>query len=205
MKRIPFIVFGTGRCGTTSLHKMLVNCENTSVLGEHSPYKVNWYKPDESKLQGLARWFKRESNKGLLPGSVARYWLPHISCLRKKVPELKLICLHRNKEDTVKSWMKWKAAPGKPPRDRLRPGRRHMYDVFPIIDAHTIQQSYEFYWEMYEEWSRSIKNVYHVDMLDLNDKTKVADIFDYLEVPEQDKVFLEKTRYNQSSPGAEEV
>lgn len=203
MKRLPFIVFGTGRCGTTSLHKMLTNCENTSVLREHSPYKVNWYKPDESKLRGLVQWLKKESNKDRLPGSVARYWLPHITYLRKKVPELKLICLHRDKEGTVKSWMQWKAA-AKGPKDRLRPKRKHLYDVFPIIDAHTIQQSYEFYWEMYEEWSHSIEGVYHIDMLELNDKTKVEAIFDYLEIPEQDRVFLEKTRYNEGSPETKE-
>lgn len=199
--RPPFIVFGTGRCGTSSLYKMLSSCENVSVLREQNPYMVNWYKPDETKLQNLVQWFKKKSSKGQLSGSVARYWLPHIEWIRRQIPEVKLICMHRDKKGTVESWMRWKGGS----RNRLRPGRSWKFDVFPLIDAHTNQQSYEFYWEMYEEWSRSIEGVYHVNMLDLNDKLRVEHIFEYLEIPERDRVFLEKTQYNRSLPEEEEI
>lgn len=192
--RTPFVAFGTGRCGTTSLYAILDHCNNTTILKEQSPYRVNWYDPDMEKLKGFVRFLKKEGKENKLAGSVARYWLPHIEWIRKQIPEVKLICMHRDKKTTTESWMRWK---GKP-RDRLRPGRGHMYDVFPIIDAHTIQQSYEFYWDMYEEWSRSIEGVYHVDLHDLNDRDKITAIFDYLEIPQKDRKYLPNTKHNES-------
>ncbi len=190
--RAPFIVFGTGRCGTSSLFEMLRYCKNVSILREQSPYRVNWYNPDKKILKDFIQWLKVDGEE--VSGSVARYWLPHVEYLREQIPELKLICLHRNKKNTTRSWMRWKGKPA----DRLRPGRGKMYDVFPKIDAHTIQQSYEFYWEMHEEWSRSIKGVYHVNLLDLNDQEKVTAIFDYLEIPKEDRKYLSNTRHNAS-------
>lgn len=193
MKR-PFIAFGTGRCGTSSLFEIIDYCENTYVLREDNPYKVSWYDPDQRKLDRLARHLMRKNGRGITAGSVSRYWLPHIEYLRQKMPGLKLICLHRDKKGTVESFMRYKGRLA----DRLRPGRRPLYRTFPLIAAPTIRESYELYWEMYEEWSRTIEGVYHVDMDDLNDRKKIAQIFDYLEMPEKNRRRLFKTKHNAS-------
>lgn len=190
----PFLVFGAGRCGTTSMYHILQSCKNVAVIREDSPYMVDWYNPEEKRLDQLVDWFNQHKIKGRVAGSVARYWLPHVETIRKKTGKLNLICLHRSKEGSIESWMKWKGVT----TDRLRPGRSDNYSRFPIIDAHTIKQSYEFYWEMYEAWSRSIEGVFHVSMQSLNDKRKVNEILEHLGVAKKNRTIPKDRKMNKS-------
>ncbi len=197
--RQPFIGFGTGRCGTMSLARIVNECHNTEVGHEQRKFRVDWYKPKQRKLRRMASSFKSKGKKGILAGDVALYWLPQIKLIRRVcLPKVKLVCLHRDKQETVESFLnKSKTA------DRLRPdkwtGQRILLgdNMFPTLDGCNIRQSLEFYWEMYEQWSRSIENVYHMDMYQLNSQESLADLFDYLEIPNKDRAFPTRTRYNE--------
>ena len=196
--RQPFIGFGTGRCGTMSLSKIVNGCHNTEVGHERHRFRVDWYDPKERKIRRMVSSFKNKEKKGILAGDVSLYWLPHIKLIRSYLPKIKLVCLHRDKQETVASFLgKSKTA------DRLRPdkwtGQRILLggNMFPTLDGHDIKQSLEFCWEMYEKRSRSIKDVYHMDMYQLNNQESLVDLFDYLEIPKKSRVFPTRTKYNE--------
>lgn len=196
--RQPVIGFGTGRCGTMSLAKIINACRNTNVRHEHHTFRVDWYDPKLRKIRRMIRSFKSNGKRGILAGDIALYWLPHVEYIRKQLKDIKLICMHRNKKETVQSFLNKSNV-----ADRLRPnkktGQRIILgdNMFPTLDGYDIKQSLSFYWEMYEKWSRSIKDIYHMDVYQLNDKKVLISLFDYLEIPEKDRVFPSKTRYNE--------
>lgn len=189
------IGFGTGRCGTMSLARIINQCNRTMVQHEFRGYRTDWYVRNRRKTRRMLRFFKDQSSKGILAGDVALYWLPHILFLREAMPNMKLIHLYRPKEEVVASFLRRSSD------ERVRPsdtGRRRCLEdnMFPTIDGATPQQALGFYWEMYEQWAWSIEDVYHMSVYDLNGD--LSGLFDYLEIPDQDRVFPTRTRYNES-------
>lgn len=192
------IGFGTGRCGTTSLAKIINGCKNVSVSHESYAFRVDWYRTSKRRIRRMANTFRRYIEEDILVGDVALYWLPHIGSIRAHFPNIKLVHIFRNKEEVANSFLR----KSDPPADRLRPERKTGQRVrlgdhmFPTIDGFDLRQSYEFYWEMYQKWAKSISNVYHLDVYQLNNKKALVKLFDYLEIPERDRVFPERTRFN---------
>jgi hypothetical protein len=89
------------------------------------------------------------NRKGSLVSDIAFYYLPYITHIITKYPSVKVICLKRNKELTINSYMK------------KTPGRNHWsavhsYDTDPVWDI-TYPTYYEedkrkaigMYWDQY--------------------------------------------------------
>lgn len=190
---LNFIGIGTGRSGTSSLAHIVAACANTCV--SHEGYPSDWYKvgPNIGKLV-----LKMRHNKSEVLGEVSCNLLPHIQHLRGPIPDLRVVCLHRNKSDVVKSFMA-NVGTGLRPGDRptwkgLGPAER-----LPIIDAATSEQSWEFYWEYAEELMRMVKEpVLHMQMLSLNDDFSLKELFDFLDIPTKDVILTDRRIWNSS-------
>jgi hypothetical protein len=201
-KPTPFIGVGTGRCGTTSLAEIIDACEN--VRCTHEAYSFAWYEIDE-EVGSLIRDLRRASEADLMLGDVGQSLISHLPELRSSIHALKVICIHRDKQGTVDSFTRygWQ---------KLRPGdKRRWIDkcyhsdgdyrvrssrAFPVIDGITADQACGFYWEMYESMMRRIRQpVLHIQMEELNDDARLNAVFEFLEIPERDRVFIEKRKF----------
>ena len=205
-----FIGIGTGRCGTKSLTNIIKACKNTRVSHEHFP--SNWYAPGPNigRLIIGMRSGKHPSfpttGRSTLIGEVSCALLPHVQAIRDPVPDLRVICLHRNREDVVKSFMSWMVPSNLRPSDRVLRAEKfsgtNIPDVverFPVIDAATPEQAWGFYWEMAEKLMEAVKEpVKHVWMNSLNDDYTLESIFDFLEIPSQDRVLCDRRVWNSS-------
>lgn len=189
------IGFGTGRCGTKSLAAILDACHGARVL--HERWVPNWYKPKSVYSRKIIKFLSRRAHLGRLGGIVSFALLPRAEKYREQISDLKMVCLHRPKEETVDSWMRWceGVSRTKPhPFTGLRSREvNSSFGKFPTIDAFDVRQSWEFYWEFYEKWAYSIEGVHHMSMYDLNNQQKVMELFAYLEIPEEYRVFVKNT------------
>ena len=95
------IGLGTGRCGTSSLRALLQCQPNTHATHETMllPYKIN-----EHKYWQYMR--KVWSRKTRVVADVALWNLPYVTTILGNYPSTKFICLKRDKELVVKSFMK---------------------------------------------------------------------------------------------------
>ena len=194
--RIPFIAIGTGRCGTVSLSRIIGACDN--VLCTHESYVTNWYEPKMSKLNKLLEFLEKSYCGNELRGEVQPHILPHLPFFKKRLPHLKIICLHRPCEEVVASFLRRGI-------DKLRPSARPyqkntkwVYRL-PDIEAHSHADAVRCYWEMYEKYMAEMEGAFHLQTRELNDDGKIAGLFDFLEIPEEDRVFIEDRVFNAAS------
>lgn len=108
VKQRLVIGLGTGRCGTVSL-SLLLNaqrsarvCHEGKLDGKH--HLIPWRDGEEV----LSAWIKRlarESNGASIYGDVGMYFLPYAEHLIREYPHIRFVCMKRDKESTVDSYM----------------------------------------------------------------------------------------------------
>lgn len=194
MKRIPFVAIGTGRCGTVSLSRIVGACRR--VVCTHEAYVTNWYTPKESRLRKLISFLSQDD--GNLHGEVQPHLLPHLSFVREQLPALKVVCLHRPCAEVVASFLRRGI-------DKLRPSARprqkntKWVERLPDIEAYSYADAVRYYWEMYEKYMAEMKDAFHLEMRELNDDAVVTRLFDFLEIPEEDRIYIDNRVFNQGS------
>lgn len=100
MTRI-IIGLGTGRCGTVSLKHLLAMQPHTQATHETMllPHKYNEHK----YVQYTKKLYNRKSR---IAADVALWNLPYVTTILAEYPSTKFICLKRDKEETVQSFMR---------------------------------------------------------------------------------------------------
>ena len=205
-----FIGMGSGRCGTRSLAKLIGRCKNTYVT--HEAFPSAWYKT-EAPIGQLILGMKRgvhpcwpDARPGGLVGEVSCGLISHYRALREPIPDLKIVCMHRHKDEVVESFLRKTSRHSLRPCDRpqfksamLSRGLPDTPERLPIIDAATKEQSWGFYWEMCEEVMSKVKPpVKHVWMKSLNDDFTLKSIFEFLDIPIEDRVVSQRRVWNSS-------
>ncbi len=152
MTRI-IIGLGTGRCGTVSLATLLTLQEHTHATHELMllPYKFN-----ERKFEAYMR--KLSNRQVRISADVALWNLPYVTAILAEYHNTKFICLKRDKEAVVKSYMAktpdrnhWTRqnsehwSDEKWPRERKCPYQ----NCYPRFDADK-ERAIGFYWDYYE-------------------------------------------------------
>ena len=204
------IGIGTGRNGTKSLSEILSSCKNVDVL--HEGYITEWYRgsiwDDDPKIESLERqnnFFRQRMSEGQFAGNVAFFLLPRISFILENFKTAKIICLHRNKKDTVKSWMKWCHGLSHcfPPDMSKFVNSEHVkhqakwFGMFPKFEsAKNSEEAWEMYWDMYEEESMKLENVLHIQTESLNEDYKLDILYSFVEIPPEDRNYPEKRKFN---------
>jgi len=191
--RKPFIGLGTGRMGTTSLQKLVGACQNTIVGHEQKQYLTAWHEDKNiHKIDRLIEWLESNAQKGLLVGEVTPSLVPRVDYIRDKI-DVKIICLHRSKEEVVESYMKKCKN-----RSLILPDQKwsNWCKYAPTISAKDVRTSYEAYWELYERVAADITDAYHFNTHDLSNKKSLEQLFKFLDIPKGDWEFLKKTKWN---------
>ena len=194
--RVPWVGIGTGRCGTKSLAAIVESCKNTEVGHETRQYISQWYSNDLC-LTEWCQMAQAKAEEGVLVGEVQLYMLPHIMFLRQRIPQLKVVHLHRDKQATVNSHVQ-KLKPMFRPFDKAKYYRdgSPWAGRYPLIDAASSEQAYEFWWEMYEALGNTLTDpVFHINMEDLNNDDEIRQLFDFLEIPEEDRIIPEQRNW----------
>ena len=153
MAKRLIIGLGTGRCGTVSLKALLALQQNTNATHETMllPHKFN-----ERKFQQyMAKLWRRHVG---ITADVALWNLPYVTAILAKDDKTKFICLKRDKDLVVKSYIKktpkrnhwtsfdsvhWDSKAW--PREARCPYQR----CYPRFDAGK-EEAIGLYWDYYE-------------------------------------------------------
>lgn len=189
---------GTGRCGTRSLAKLINDCPGWRCGHEHIVTGPLPWNIDIGMAYDQIEWFNNRNRIG----NVAYYFLPYIELMLDEVIGLRVVCLKRNREDTVESFMRWMARRWELPRNpwAKRDDERWTYlptwDItYPKIDIpledlepedHKRKQI-ELYWNQYYEQAEWLEdnypNQFKIFSIDaLNEKEKQEKLFDFIGV-----------------------
>jgi len=184
------LIIGCGmpRSGTKSISKLLSNCKNVNIPHEFKiclPYEFN-----RNKLR--QKLFHIEKLKGNIIGDVAHYYLNYIEELIKH-HNAKIIVMKRDKKKVSKSI---KSLGWNPYIQKKVEGS----EAFPFY-AKNVDTATEFYWDDYYKKIRELQHRFQnkilvVDIEWLNSKEGITKIFDFCEIPEEDRKYKTKIREN---------
>lgn len=145
--RPEHLVFGlgTGRCGTKTL---------ASFLGlPHEGFHLPWIYQDDLFWEAVRR-------VELLRGDVGCYWLNYVEPLLELHPNSKFICLQRDREKTVRSWVRRMAGMqrfGIYVMYEDPSGLMHAPSMFPDYDGVSIEKAAGLYWDEYYRRARLLE------------------------------------------------
>jgi hypothetical protein len=135
------IVLGidSGRCGTLSLTQLLDKQPNASVTHEHRPL-LPWNVVDVERV--VSERVARLCEAGTLVSDVASFYLPYIETFIALAPEIRVVCLQRDRDSVVKGFSRWSDTAHSAPTDHwsLEPAAGLYHD--PVWS--TIFPKYEF-------------------------------------------------------------
>ena len=152
-----WLAVGTGRCGTKSLAQW-ASTQGATHESIHLPFQGA-----EGRLFSdvVARMSSDQPE-------VSFMWTAHWKLARRHDPKLPIVCMHRDKWDTVASHLKICLG-----QDRLVPGRM-VGDLFnsrypTLADNRDPYQAWAYWYDVCEKTMREIDGpVYHLDLEDLN-------------------------------------
>ena len=180
MKQL-IIGLGTGRCGTNSLQTLLSKQPNCTCFHEHRP-RPNWDN-DEVTVTEKIKYLMTLWQKYV--GDVGMYYLPYVDFLMDKYPDCKFVCLKRDKEQTVQSFMK-----KTPERNHWMPNNGEWKkdpnwdQCFPKYDVERKLEALETYWDDYYDRSEKYADKYPRNFKifkieDLNNEKQVDRILNF--------------------------
>jgi hypothetical protein len=180
--RVPnmFLGVGPGRCGTESLAQILNTADGVRVTHENYPTTDRLLIDSAAMLSQI-----REGTEDLI-GWVGTLWLTFVHIVRIQFPEIPVLCLHRDRDAVVRSFMN---------RQRVRGGLPWIINIQGVVPELTPGYLVR-HWEWAEAQMSHIRPpVLHLDVEDLNDNVALAAIYDFLRVPDACRSFPEKRRY----------
>jgi hypothetical protein len=196
---IVFIGCGTGRCGTLSLAKLIDGCEDAVCTHERRPL-LPWIFKEDLFQERLSHFSNATAS---LIGDVAYFYLPYLEPFIQIIPDIKIICLERDRQGVINSYMSkaqwWNHWRNNDAADWVD---NNLWDVtFPKYDSRDKSKAIGTYWDDYRRKIRIVakthpKNIriFHIDVL--NTKRGLKRIFDFLEISEENRRYPEKRQYN---------
>lgn len=154
--RLFLLGLGSGRCGTLSLARLLNQQPNAHVTHEARPL-LPWNAKNRDTLvaERIARFNTAQAR---LVGDVASFYLPYVERFISLVPDLRVVCLWRDREEVVESFARWSDQAHSAPADhwsvRPQPGLFHdpvWSTIFPKYDVASREEGIRRYWDEYYE------------------------------------------------------
>ena len=184
---------GTGRCGTMSLAKLIDGQDDWLCTHEMRPI-LPW-KIDMDLARDRIKYFNDHDRVA----DVASYYLPYVEMMFEEIDDLKVICLERDEDKVVRSFIN-KVANTDPSRNHWTDHDGEVWTKDPIWDqafpnyeidldtgvAEIKEELIRRYWNEYHEQSIWLSKhyidfeVFGIDSL--NSKQGQQNIFDFLEI-----------------------
>lgn len=202
------IGLGTGRCGTTSLARLLAAQPNTTCTHERYRNKHKWsVEQGQTKhlLQGL-----QGRGRGGVVADVAFGWLNYVKEIVDLYPETRFVCLRRRREEFVASYKRlmrgrnnlvtWSEDLGFP-KSALY-GYEECLPKYDHLKGRPDDDIFGYFYDQYnavaDSLQQSIKSFSIFDTEDLNYVEGVWRILDHCSYLESEKVILTGIRENSS-------
>lgn len=205
------IGLGTGRCGTTSLARLLALQPDSSFVHEggfpknkYSHFLLPW-NVDLSKLIEWEKKIKELSGDRNFSGDVGSYFIQYVLAILQKYPNAKFLCLKREKEQVVQSFIK-----------RTR-GRNHWMEripwyqardiiwdkIFPRFNVSNKKEAIALYWDIYYltafDFEKRFPENFRIFPTEfLNSISGMNEILDFAGIPASGRV-LEKKHENKNT------
>lgn len=203
-ENILFIGCGTGRCGTTSLAKLIAGCEDAICMHERRPL-LPWAF-NEDLFQERVQWFSASTAR--ITGDVAYSYLPYLEKLIDVFPDLKIVYLERSRQAVIDSFM-WKTLWHNRwcDHDGAAWIKDHVWDpTFPKYKITDKAQAIGVYWDDYRQGIMRLARRFPAAILpvrteELNTARGQERIFDFLAIPEKNRRYLAKPRFNVRKAG----
>ena len=105
------IGLGTGRCARRCLGRFLNAQSGIQILHEGKVndgqgHPLRWHDDHANLLRWLAA-LEEHAETSEYYGDIGMYFLPYAEFLIERFPDVKLVCLKRNREEVVKSYLGW--------------------------------------------------------------------------------------------------
>ena len=194
MKKKLIIGLGTGRCGSLSLGYFLNAQPGIKIFHEgtinyqHHPLKWN---DDHENLLSWLNYLEIISNSHQYFGDIGMYFLPYVSFLIDRYPNSRFICLKREREAVIQSYLQWtkKYNHWYDHDGKFWQTNPNLDDAFPKFDEPDKAKAIGLYWDMYyAEIERLIKkypqhiSCFPTECLNhLNGRNKILDFLEYQE------------------------
>lgn len=196
------IGLGTGRCGTLSLSKLLDGCSNLhSIHEKEMDILLPWVFNGKSFARKVVQL--KAPTKSI--AEIAFFYLPYTSFLKQEFPNIKFICLRRNKSQTIDSFMETTGTDNHWafPENKEWTRNSRWDQCFPKYqDTYTKQECITRYYDEYYDMAKRYeilfpKNFKIFDINLLNTKEGQKEIFDFVGIPEKDRVFTDRCKFNE--------
>ncbi len=185
------IVFGlgTGRSGTNSLATLLNMQNRARVWHEKEKWRIPWY-GGEAKVKNQINYFKVLSRKYDLVGDISFYYLPYVPLIIDAIPGVKFICMQRDKQETVVSYIKWVSRQNFCPwieHDGTKWQFNHWDHCYPKYSVNTMEEAvalyYDDYYKVAGQYAKKYPDNFKIFSIDaLNTETGQLDILHFLGV-----------------------
>ncbi len=178
------IGLGSGRSGTSSLAKLLDSQPDTSMHHESKPI-LPWIYNETLLNKKLSQICEQNTS---IVGEVASYFLPYVENIIKIKSDAKFICLKRDKQKTVTSFMK--KTDGFNHWSTVKKDNwiiTYFDQAFPKYDALEKEEAIAKYWDEYYKTAENLQSKYPsnfriYDLAILSDLTMQNEIFEFLGV-----------------------
>lgn len=180
MEKRIIIGLGTGRCGTTSLARLLGSVPNCVATHEMDQIRANLeWKFNMNRIEKALKILKSAPEN--IVCDVAFYYLPYVKIISEMEPTATFVCLKRNREETVKSYMyktegrdHWRVTRSKP----------NQWDkMYPKFEAQSKEEAIGMYWDMYyrttSEMEKEGIRIRTFDTVSLNDSNGTSQIMKF--------------------------
>jgi hypothetical protein len=192
MSKTLIIGLGTGRCGSLSLSYFLNNQPGIKVLHEgainYQAHPLKWYNDHENVLKWIKN-IEKLSDSSQYFGDIGMYFLPYVDFLIEQFPRSKFICLKREREAVIQSYLKWTQDHNPWYEYNREAWRKNNIwdDAFPKFNEPNKSKAVGLYWDMYyEEIDKLIKKYpqniccFHTQLLnDINTRSDILDFIEY--------------------------
>ena len=143
---------GSGRCGTASLADLLSCQSETKVTHEFTPipwvYEKQYWEWALDRMLTKTPPYDRE-----VIGDVGYYWLPYVDKWVETRPEVKFICLWRNRQEVMDSMWEHSRGLNVNPDDEW-------YRMYPYYSNADKYEAIGLMWDDYMEMSRAFRDKY---------------------------------------------
>lgn len=191
---------GTGRCGTVSLCELLNNQKDSNFTHEERPL-LPWNGSNRNLDDKIKEILSRKEN---YVGDIAFYYLPYIEYILKKHPQTKIICLKRDKQEVVKSYLK------------KTKGRNHWADhkgfiwrhcewdkCYPTYNNFIKRNAIKKYWDQYYKKVERLTSKYpgSIMIMDmyyaLNTEAGILEMLDFIGIEERHSIIKKDIKKNE--------
>jgi hypothetical protein len=174
---------GTGRCGTHSLQMLLNSQQDTSITHEMFDSPSLKWSFDEFLYTKNLDLMKNRSNHFI--GDVGFYWLPYVEELIGHYGA-KFIVLQRDRESTVKSYLKKTKGRNHWQTHNNNEYRKDKWDIcYPKFECSSKKEAIGLYWDLYYDTVHSLMTLYPENfklysMQDLNNEGAMIEMLEWL-------------------------